>query len=97
MTTTGSYRTEGPGLHRPGPERGAEPLVGAGEIGLTVNGEPRRARAGLSVADLVGECGLANRACAVEVNKSLVPKSRHALTPLKDGDTVELVTLVGGG
>ena len=84
MSSTGSYRADDPGLH-------------PGGIGLTVNGSPRRGADGLSVAALLVECGLAGKPCAVEVNKTLVPKSRHATTVLKDGDVVELVTLVGGG
>jgi sulfur carrier protein len=37
------------------------------------------------------------KACAVEVNRRLVPKKRHAEHALNDGDTIEIVTLVGGG
>ena len=50
-----------------------------------------------SVADLVRLLGLEGQACAVEVNKLLVPRRRHAEQGLKTGDVVELVTLVGGG
>ena len=64
---------------------------------LVVNGEPRSIPAGASVADLVRELGLEKAACAVEVNKRLVPKADHPRRPLGDGDTVEVVTLVGGG
>ena len=35
--------------------------------------------------------------CAVEVNRTLVPRSRHESHQLQDGDRVEVVTLVGGG
>jgi thiazole synthase len=34
---------------------------------------------------------------AVEVNLKVVPRAEHAMTPLRDGDAVEIVTLVGGG
>jgi thiazole synthase len=34
---------------------------------------------------------------AVELNQELVPRQQHAHTVLKDGDQVEIVTLVGGG
>jgi sulfur carrier protein len=33
----------------------------------------------------------------VEVNGELVPKKRHAEHQVRDGDRVEIVTLVGGG
>jgi thiamine biosynthesis protein ThiS len=64
---------------------------------LVVNGEPRTLPDGSSVADLVRNLGLEKEACAVEVNKRLVPKARHAGEPLNDGDAIEVVTLVGGG
>ncbi len=35
--------------------------------------------------------------CAVEVNKRLVPHREHAAAELRDGDQIEIVTLVGGG
>lgn len=66
-------------------------------ISLTVNGQPHEAPAGTSVAGLLEQLGLAASACAVEVNKALVPKARHASHELARGDTVEIVTLVGGG
>ncbi len=90
MSSTGSYRADHTRLH-------TEPTPPTGEIALTVNGAARAAPAGLNVAGLLIECGLANKPCAVEVNKKLVPKARHATTVLNTGDVVELVTLVGGG
>ncbi len=49
------------------------------------------------VSDLVRALGMEHSPCAVEVNRALVPKSKHAQHELRDGDTVEVVTLVGGG
>ncbi len=34
---------------------------------------------------------------AVEINGEIVPKSMYESTILKDGDTVEVVSFVGGG
>lgn len=64
---------------------------------VTVNGENREIPATLTVADLVRQLGLDKAACAVELNKRVIPKARHAEQPLADGDRIELVTLVGGG
>lgn len=50
-----------------------------------------------TVADLVAALGFAKQAVAVEVNRQLVPKRRHTESSLRDGDVVEVVTLVGGG
>jgi len=64
---------------------------------LTINGQPAEHPDGLTVAALLASLGLAGSPCAVEVNKDLVPKARHAATVLHHGDAVEVVTLVGGG
>ncbi len=63
---------------------------------LIINGEPQRVEAA-TVRELVVTLGLGEQAVAVEVNREVVPKRLHEETPLKDGDAVELVTLVGGG
>lgn len=63
---------------------------------ITLNGEPHTTTA-TTVADLLQEQGLEGQAVAVELNQSVVPKREHPDQPLRDGDTIELVTLVGGG
>lgn len=65
---------------------------------LTVNGRPRAPGPGVAtVADLVRELGLEGKRIAVERNGAIVPRSRHAETPLADGDRLEIVGAVGGG
>lgn len=64
---------------------------------IIVNGEPQEAPAGETVATLVARLGLAGSACAAEVNRELVPRARHGDRELREGDSVEIVTLVGGG
>lgn len=66
-------------------------------IQITVNAEPHEIEQGTTLAALIERLGLAGRPCAAEVNKVLVPKKDHEARELADGDTVELVTLVGGG
>lgn len=63
---------------------------------LTLNGNPRDTAAA-TVRALLEELGLANQAVAVELNREVVPRRAHESTALRDGDVVELVTLVGGG
>ncbi len=65
--------------------------------GLVVNGSPRPLPADPTVSGLLAELGLAAAPCAVELNRLVVPRRDHAATPLRDGDVVEIVTLVGGG
>ncbi len=64
---------------------------------LTVNGEPRDLEDGATVAGLLAALELDGRRLGVEVNRSIVPKSAYAATPLGDGDAVEIVHFVGGG
>ena len=70
-----------------------------GIIALTIilNGARRESAANLTVTGLIRELGLKPEYIAVEVNRDLVPRSRHGETTLADGDSVEVVTLVGGG
>jgi sulfur carrier protein len=63
---------------------------------LTVNGEPADHDAD-TVQQLLQRLDLHRQVVAVEVNGELVPRKQHAQQQLADGDTVELVTLVGGG
>jgi sulfur carrier protein len=64
---------------------------------VTVNGQSMELPEGERVTDLLRRLGLERSICAVEVNRSLVPKRLHGQTPLKQDDRVEVVTLVGGG
>jgi sulfur carrier protein len=64
---------------------------------IVVNGQQKDLPEGLTVAALIREMGLASAACAAEVNKTLIPRREHDARTLQSGDTVELVTLVGGG
>lgn len=50
-----------------------------------------------TIADLLRTMGLDKAACAVEVNRGLVPKAQHQARTLEPGDRIEVVTLVGGG
>lgn len=66
-------------------------------LSIQVNGEPRRVRAGMSLADLAADLGLAPEKVAVERNLSVVPRSTLAQVMVEDGDEIEIVHFVGGG
>jgi thiamine biosynthesis protein ThiS len=66
-------------------------------MNIQVNGQAREISEGSTVANLLGELGVAQSHVAVEVNLELVPRAVHGETTLSDGDRVEVVTLVGGG
>ena len=63
---------------------------------LTINGQKQDIEAD-RIDRLLEALGMAGQAVAVELNRDVVPKRAHATTSLKDGDVLELVTLVGGG
>ncbi|MBK7404526.1 MAG: sulfur carrier protein ThiS [Phycisphaerales bacterium] len=64
---------------------------------ITVNAEPRDVPDHLTLEALIRDLELHKAPCAAEVNRTLIPKKRHPEHELREGDTVELVTLVGGG
>jgi thiamine biosynthesis protein ThiS len=64
---------------------------------LTVNGEPKRFAAPVSVAALLAAIGLERRKVAVERNEEIVPRSRYEETLLASGDQLEIVHFIGGG
>jgi sulfur carrier protein len=62
-----------------------------------VNGTSRELPEGTTVQQLIDQLGLGGQAVAAEVNKQLIPRKDRAQKPLHEGDSVELVSLVGGG
>ena len=64
---------------------------------VVLNGQPRALPDGLTLSGLLAELGLEKSPVALELNREVVPRTRHADTPLREGDRVEIVTLVGGG
>lgn len=50
-----------------------------------------------TLAQLLQRFALTPERVAIEVNRELVRRTAFATTDLRDGDTVEVVTLVGGG
>lgn len=64
---------------------------------IVLNGEPRRVTDGTTVAGLLEELGRHPRTVAVEHNGKILPRERYSVTPLEDGDRVEVVHFVQGG
>ena len=52
---------------------------------------------GKSVAEYLNSSGYDLMRVAVELNGDIVPKALYADTIFKDGDSVEVVSFVGGG
>jgi sulfur carrier protein len=63
---------------------------------VTVNGEPREILSA-SVDALLGELDYQGTHFAIALNYDVLPKSRWAETPLKNGDAIEIITPRQGG
>ncbi len=66
-------------------------------MNVFVNGVPREVPEPTTIAGLLAELDVTARHVAVEVNLELVPRARHDDHALREGDRLEVVTLVGGG
>jgi sulfur carrier protein len=64
---------------------------------LYLNGELRQLDSGIDIQQLIEQLGLSGRRFAVEVNRQIIPKSRHAGHFLQNGDRVEIIQAMGGG
>jgi sulfur carrier protein len=64
---------------------------------ITVNGARRQVPDGLTVRGLVEHLGMTEGPVAVEVNRAIVPRARHAEHPVAQDDEIEIVHFVGGG
>jgi thiamine biosynthesis protein ThiS len=65
---------------------------------LTINGEAKTLNHdSLTVIELLDTLGLGGRRVAVEQNRIIIPRARHAFTPVSEGDVIEIVSFVGGG
>lgn len=70
-------------------------MVGS-SIDIRLNGELQSTEAS-SVEELIHSLNLSGKKFAVELNRSIVPRSQYAETKLSPGDEIELVHFVGGG
>jgi len=66
-------------------------------VEILVNGESKRIRMGITVAELVEELGLIPDQLAVEYNLNIIKRVQWKEVTLTQGDQVEIVHFVGGG
>lgn len=64
---------------------------------LIVNGETGTYPDGITIQELLDSLGVSNHPVAVELNRKIVPRDRLKEKQLRENDTVEIVTFVGGG
>ena len=63
---------------------------------VKINGEERQ-NAGKTLAEYLATTDYDPKRIAVERNGAIVPKAQYADTMLQDGDSIEVVSFVGGG
>lgn len=64
---------------------------------IHLNGQPHTLPEQASIEDLLQDLQLTGKRLAVEVNETIIPRSRHATTRLQANDQVEIVHAIGGG
>jgi thiamine biosynthesis protein ThiS len=64
---------------------------------LTVNGKPRRVDGAPTLLELLESIPINPRLVAVEHNGEIVRRERFELIRLGEGDTLEIIHMVGGG
>ena len=67
------------------------------EFTIQVNGELQEVAAGMTLADLVAQLGLAPERLAIELNRVIVKRELWMSTILTAGAELEIVQFVGGG
>ena len=63
---------------------------------VKVNGEPKDI-AGKTIAEYLATTNYDVKRIAVARNGDIVPKAQYGETVLQDGDSIEIVSFVGGG
>lgn len=82
---------------------GMLPVTGPGSgrdgmmLQIRVNGQMKTWQAPLTVGKLLQELGIHPRAVAVERNLHIVPREAFDEEPVVDGDSLEIIRMVGGG
>jgi sulfur carrier protein len=66
-------------------------------ITLTVNGKPQAFDNVSNIIQLLEALSIQRDQVAVMVNGDVIRRADHETTVLHDGDSVEIITIVGGG
>lgn len=64
---------------------------------LKLNGQAREMETGATILDLLMSLQLVEKLVLVELNGQAVPRADFPATKLDEGDSIEIVRMVGGG
>lgn len=67
------------------------------EVLMTKLNGKTEALAGLNIAEIIEKFGYNKARVAVELNGNIVPKAKYAETVVRENDSLEVVSFVGGG
>lgn len=64
---------------------------------IKLNGQPQELPSPLSISDLLIHLQVEKGQVAIERNREIVPRSKHADVMVSEGDEIEIVRFIGGG
>lgn len=64
---------------------------------IRLNGDTKEVLEGTTLGALLDLFSVKRAGIAVDLNREIVPKRLHGETVLKEGDSIEVVRMVGGG
>ena len=73
------------------------PTADSATIGIQLNGEPARVPQGLTLQQLLEHLGYRPQLVVAEFNGEILPRQRWPEQWVREADSVEVVTIVGGG
>ena len=66
-------------------------------MNITVNGEKKEVPGDITVFGLLEFLKIQHQRVAVELNMEIVKKDKYSATAIRDGDSLEVVSFMGGG
>lgn len=64
---------------------------------ITLNGKTREVRGGIFLLVLLAELKLKPESIMIELNRACIDRKQMATLELREGDSLEIIRLVGGG
>ena len=66
-------------------------------IKVIINGKEVELKEGQTLAQIIEQVVPAGKKIAVAINGRVIPKEKYPETPIREGDKIEIVQMVGGG
>lgn len=62
-----------------------------------INGDKRDIEEGVTLERLLASLGIKSAGIAVDINREVIPKRLYGDTLIRQGDSIEIIRMVGGG